>query len=105
MPACVECGTWFGELEPKHFNKNCPHCRGKGCKLCNDTGYYPIASNVTWEGLLFPEILKKSVGELLAYFSNEELPITIRLLQEIKRRLIALNSVGLNYLTIDSRSH
>ncbi|MFX0005561.1 MAG: ATP-binding cassette domain-containing protein [Promethearchaeota archaeon] len=101
IPACVECGTWFGELEPKYFNKNCPHCNGKGCKICNETGYYPIASNVTWEGLLFPEILKKSVGELIAYFSNEELPITIRILHEIKRRLIALNSVGLDYLTLD----
>ena len=69
IPACVECGTWFGELEPKYFNKNCPHCKGKGCKLCNETGYYPIASNVTWEGLIFPEILKKSVSELVAYFS------------------------------------
>ncbi len=101
IPACVQCGTWFGELEPKYFNKNCPHCKGKGCKLCNETGYYPIASNVTWEGLLFPEILKKSVGELVAYFSNEELPITIRLLQEIKRRLLALDAVGLDYLTLD----
>ncbi|MFX0024346.1 MAG: hypothetical protein ACFE9S_18655, partial [Candidatus Hermodarchaeota archaeon] len=76
IPACLKCGTWFGELEPKNFNKNCPHCKGKGCKQCNETGYYPIASNVTWEGSIFPEILKKSVGELIAYFSNEELPIT-----------------------------
>jgi len=101
VPACVECGTWFGELEPTHFKKNCPHCKGRGCIQCNETGYHPLASNVTWEGMLFPEILTKSVGELVTYFSKEEFSITIRLLQEIKRRLIALNSVGLEYLELD----
>ncbi len=101
VPACVECGTWFREIEPKHFKKNCPHCKGKGCKECNETGYHPIASKVTWEGLLFSDILKKSVGELVTYFSKEEFSISNRLLQEIKRRLLALNSVGLDYLTLD----
>ncbi|MFX1418098.1 MAG: ATP-binding cassette domain-containing protein [Promethearchaeota archaeon] len=101
VPACIECGTWFGEIEPAHFKKICPHCKGKGCKDCRDTGYHPLASNVTWEGLLFSEILTKSVGELVNYFSKEELPITIRLLQEIKKRLFALKSVGLDYLTLD----
>ncbi|MFW9819904.1 MAG: hypothetical protein ACFFE5_09865, partial [Candidatus Thorarchaeota archaeon] len=99
VPACVECGTWFVELEPKHFKEKCPHCKGKGCEECNQTGYNPIVSNVTWEGLLFPEILKKSVGELVVYFSNDYITITIRLLQEIKKRLLALKSVGLDYLT------
>ncbi len=101
VPTCVECGTWFVELEPKHFKKNCPHCKGKGCKKCNETGYHPFASNVIWEGLLFPEILTRSVGELVPYFSNEEIPITIRLFQEIRKRLLALNSVGLDYLTLN----
>jgi len=101
VPACVECGTWFEEIEPKHFKKSCPHCKGKGCKECNETGYYPLVSNITWQGLLFPEILTKSVGELVTYFSEEELPITDRLSQEIKKRLLALNSVGLDYLTLD----
>jgi excinuclease ABC subunit A len=101
VPVCVECGSWFGELEPTHFKKNCPHCRGNGCKECNETGYHPLASNVTWEGLLFPEILTKSVGELVSYFSNKELPITTRLLQEIKKRLQVLKTVGLEYLTLD----
>jgi excinuclease ABC subunit A len=101
VPACVECGSWFDEIEPKHFKKNCPHCKGKGCKECNETGYHPLASNVTWESMLFSQILTKSVGELVTFFSKEELPITIRVLQEIKRRLIALSSVGLDYLTLD----
>jgi len=101
VPACVECGNWFGDLEPTHFKKNCPHCSGKGCKQCNETGYHPLASNVTWEGLLFPELLSKSVGELVTYFSKEEIPITFKLVQEIKKRLLALKSVGLDYLTLD----
>jgi len=101
VPACVECGTWFGDLEPTHFKKNCPHCKGKGCKECNETGYHPLASNVTWEGILFPKLLTKSVGELLTYFSKEDLPITSRLFQEIKKRLLALKSVGLDYLNLD----
>ena len=57
VPVCVECGTWFGELDPTHFKRICPHCKGKGCNKCNETGYHPLASNVTWEGLLFPKIL------------------------------------------------
>ncbi|MFX1379673.1 MAG: hypothetical protein ACFFA4_11350, partial [Promethearchaeota archaeon] len=100
-PVCFECGTWFMELEPTHFNKNCPYCNAKGCNECNETGYHPLASNVTWEGLLFSEILTKSVGDLVTLFSKKELMITSRLLQEIKKRLLALNSVGLNYLTLD----
>ena len=101
IPACVECGIWLEEIEPKFFKKNCPYCKGKGCKECNETGYHPIASSVTWEGLLFPEILTKSVGELILYFSKEDLTISNRLLQEIKKRLLVLSSVGLNYLTLD----
>lgn len=101
VPVCVECGTWFEELEPKHFKKNCPHCKGKGCKECNETGYHPLVSNVTWEGLLFPEILTKSIGELITYLSKKGLPTANRLFQEIKKRLLSLNSVGLNYLTLN----
>ncbi len=101
IPACVECGTWFGDLDPKHFTRTCPHCKGKGCRNCNETGYHPLASNVTWEGLLFPKILTKSVGDLVFHFSREDIPISDRLLQEIKKRLMALHTVGLEYLTLD----
>jgi len=101
VPACVECGTWFGDLDPTHFTRTCPHCKGIGCRECNETGYHPLASNVTWEGLLFPEILTKSVGDLVAHFSREDIPISDRLLLEIKKRLIALHTVGLEYLTLD----
>ncbi|MFX0074065.1 MAG: AAA family ATPase [Candidatus Hermodarchaeota archaeon] len=101
VPACSKCGTWFGDLEPTHFSKSCPYCRGEGCKQCNNSGYHPLASNITWEGLLFPEILEKNVKDLVALFSNEDLPISVRLFQEIKKRVLALHAVGLDYLTLD----
>ncbi len=101
VPICVDCGTWFGELEPTHFTRSCPYCKGEGCKRCNNSGYHPFASNITWEGLLFPELLKKSVKDLTTFFSKKDLPISIRLFQEIKKRILALNSVGLDYLTLN----
>lgn len=101
FPACVECGTWFGDLEPAHFTKNCPFCKGEGCERCNNSGYHPLASNITWEGLHFPEILNKSIKDLVSIFSKEDSPILTRLFQEIKKRLLAINAVGLDYLTLD----
>ncbi len=101
VPACVECGTWFGELEPTHFNRFCPQCKGKGCKVCNNTGLNPQASNVCWSSLMFTEFLKKSVGELLSLFNKKDIIASDRLILEIKKRLTALHSVGLDYLTLD----
>ncbi len=101
VPLCVECGTWFGKLEPTHFNRLCLQCRGKGCKLCNKTGLNPHVSNVYWSNLLFTEFLKKSVGELLLLFNKKEIIGSDRIISEIKKRLIALDLVGLDYLTLD----
>lgn len=101
VPSCSKCGTWFEDLEPTHFTKNCPYCMGKGCERCNNLGYHPLASNVTWEGMLFPEILENSVEQLIAFFSKEDLSISKRLFQEIEKRIRALSSVGLEYLTLN----
>ncbi|MFX0049381.1 MAG: hypothetical protein ACFE8G_14655, partial [Candidatus Hermodarchaeota archaeon] len=101
VPACSKCGTWFGNLEPTHFSKSCPYCKGKGCEQCNNSGYHPLASNVIWEDMLFPEILKKSVEDLMSMLSKEDLSISVRLFEEIKKRVLALHSVGLDYLTLD----
>ncbi|MFX1236248.1 MAG: hypothetical protein ACFFAS_12180 [Promethearchaeota archaeon] len=98
---CVECGAWFANLEPSHFKKSCPSCKGNGCSKCNNTGYHPYASNTTWEDLLFPDVLKMSVGDLISLFSKNDLPIKTRLLQEIKKRLLALSAVGLKYLSLN----
>ncbi|MBY9005332.1 MAG: hypothetical protein KGD63_01080, partial [Candidatus Lokiarchaeota archaeon] len=101
IPVCTTCGVWFGELEPTHFKKSCPYCKGKGCKECNGTGFHPLASNVRWSGLLFPEFLEKNVGDLIELFSKSDLPASDRLIHEINRRLAALDAVGLNYLNLD----
>ena len=101
VPVCSKCGTWFADLEPTHFSKSCPYCKGEGCEQCNNSGYHPLASNITWEGMLFPEILKKSVKDLVSIFSKKDLPLSVRLIQEVKKRILALNSVGLDYLTLN----
>ncbi|MFX1293558.1 MAG: ATP-binding cassette domain-containing protein [Promethearchaeota archaeon] len=101
IPACVECGTWFEDLNTTHFKKNCPHCKGKGCKTCSQTGLHPLASRVTWSGLSFLDFLNKSIGKLLSLFSKNDLPTVDRLILEIKKRLTALHSVGLDYLTLN----
>ncbi len=100
VSACVECGTWFDKLEPYHFNKNCPNCRGKGCKQCENSGFHPFTLGTTWEGFIFQDLLKISVGELESLYSQKD-PFNSRLLEEIKNRLTTLKSVGLDYLTLD----
>jgi len=101
-PVCVRCGTWFGDLEPKHFNQPCPFCSGKGCLECKGTGFHPEAASVTWMDYRFPDLLSKSVEEIQPIFLNPELPSSAsRLLDEIKKRLAALDRVGLGYVSLD----
>ncbi|MGD2086054.1 MAG: ATP-binding cassette domain-containing protein [Candidatus Aminicenantes bacterium] len=101
-PVCVRCGTWFGDLEPKHFHQNCPFCSGKGCIECNGTGFHPEAASVTWMDYRFPELLGKSVEEIQPIFLKPELPSSAdRILEEIKKRLEALARVGLGYVSLD----
>lgn len=104
-PVCVQCGTWFSDLEPEHFHRPCPHCEGKGCERCTHTGLHPEAAGVRWQGLLFPELLRKSVEELHELFTQAELlESAARLRAEIQRRLEALLTVGLGYISLDRSS-
>jgi excinuclease ABC subunit A len=101
-PVCVRCGTWFGDLEPKHFNQSCPFCSGKGCSECKGTGFHPESASVTWMDYRFPDLLSKSVEEIQPIFMKPELPSSAdRLLGEIKKRLEALDRVGLGYVSLD----
>jgi excinuclease ABC subunit A len=101
-PVCARCGTWFGDLEPKHFNQPCPFCSGKGCTECKGTGFHPGAASVTWMDYRFPDLLSKSVEEIQPVFLKPELPSSAgRLLDEIKKRLAALDRVGLGYVSLD----
>ena len=103
--SCGNCGTYLPQVKPKHFNLNCPYCKGKGCQRCSNTGMLPLVSKVTFGNYTFPEILNLSVERLYALIKSEELPPSSeRLVSEIKKRLNALKNVGLNYLTLNRSS-
>ncbi|UCE09925.1 MAG: ATP-binding cassette domain-containing protein [Candidatus Thorarchaeota archaeon] len=102
---CGVCGTWFGDLEPKHFRIKCGECEGDGCDVCNNTGLHPLAAGAHWAGRTFPELLELSVTEALSAFEAEDLPSTAaRLEREIVTRLHALETVGLGYVQLNRPS-
>ena len=102
---CAECGTWFEDLEPVHFHTKCPHCSGGGCEHCDGTGLHPQAASVSWGGLRLTDLLTTSVDEARSIFEDTELPSSAaRLKFEIVRRLDALNTVGLGYISLDRSS-
>lgn len=102
---CSSCGTWLSEIKPLHFNSSCLNCEGKGCKSCGFTGIHPEAASVYWKGHQITELLKLPVTKVNELFGKIDLPIqTERLIFEIKRRLEALLTVGLGYLTLNRSS-
>ncbi|MHA2308108.1 MAG: ATP-binding cassette domain-containing protein [Candidatus Heimdallarchaeaceae archaeon] len=99
---CRKCDYWFEELESKYFHMKCDHCKGEGCNECNNTGLYPEASTVKWEGLILPELLDLSVDDAYTKINQAFFPNTAkRLKEEIKKRLLALKKVGLGYLQLN----
>ncbi|MFW9876518.1 MAG: hypothetical protein ACFFG0_25775, partial [Candidatus Thorarchaeota archaeon] len=105
VKACVECGTWLKDVEPKHFHMSCPFCKRKGCKQCNNTGLHPLASSVYFSDLLITQLLRFSVKEALKLFKGTTQYVsTNRLISEITKRLVALEDVGLSYLTLNRSS-
>jgi excinuclease ABC subunit A len=56
-----------------------------------------VIASTTWEGLLLPELLRLTVGEAAPIFARSE----ERLATEIRRRLGALQEVGLGYVELD----
>ena len=103
--ACSHCGSWFDDLEPVHFRTRCPHCQGSGCVLCLDTGLLPEAAAVRWNGRRLPDLLRLSSNEARTLFAEVGLPASAsRLKEEISKRLEALYTVGLGYLTLDRSS-
>ncbi len=108
-PACVTCGTWFGDLEPVHFHTRCPHCKGpvpkaEGCERCDGTGLHPEAAAVRWRDLRLPDLLAGSVDDARALFADKLPSSGARLQSEIERRLETLNRVGLGYVDLDRPS-
>ncbi len=104
-PVCTRCRTWLSDLRPVHFGTPCPHCDGKGCLRCNETGLHPEAAAVQVFGLRLPSLLSRSVEDVHALFTAGGLPSTAtRLRTEIMRRLEALNRAGLGYVSLDRAS-
>ncbi len=102
---CSHCGTWFGEVQPKHFGMKCIRCNGEGCEKCNFTGLHEKAASVKWEGKSFPDLLTLSIAEAHHLFKEAEFPPTAKRLQtEIIRRLDALMTVGLDYIQLNRSS-
>ncbi|MFC2029932.1 hypothetical protein ACFLWA_04295 [Chloroflexota bacterium] len=104
-PVCPHCGTWFEDLEPRHFHLACPYCKGTGCDRCAHTRMHPQAAGVQWKGHRLPDLLALPVSEARDIFAEAGLPSAAdRLHTEITRRLDALQRVGLGYIALDRPS-
>ncbi|MFX1481614.1 MAG: ATP-binding cassette domain-containing protein [Promethearchaeota archaeon] len=102
---CSHCGTEIGKVEPKHFGMRCIYCNGDGCSRCRNTGLHQLAASTLWEERSLPELLQLSVGEAHSLFDTITLPPTAkRLGLEIRRRLDALMTVGLDYIQLNRSS-
>ncbi|MFX1264914.1 MAG: hypothetical protein ACFFH0_06010, partial [Promethearchaeota archaeon] len=102
---CSQCGTWFEEVEPKHFRISCHRCQGAGCEVCRYTGLHAEAAMIEWQGYSLPELLDLSVDEVAVLFENAKIPSTAsRLKVEIEKRINALQTMGLGYIQLNRPS-
>ncbi len=102
VPQCPQCGTAFTPLEPLLFHAPCPHCKGKGCAECQETGLHPQAAAARWRGMFFSEALAMSVAAMARLLEEDPFGVAAsRLGDELARRVKALEAVGLGYVTLD----
>ncbi len=128
---CAYDGFSFPEIEPRLFSFNsphgaCPECNGLGtkhffgdeaCVVCQGNRlreealqvYMPATKNKE-DKINIVDIIKLTVAEAIEYFKNLELSEKDReiakvILKEISERLIFMNNVGIEYLTLDRRAH
>ena len=78
------------------------------CDDCNGTRLNLEARSVFINKYSLPEIVSMTIGDALSFFKKLSLngvkgEIAVKIIKEIKERLIFLSDVGLNYLTL-SRS-
>jgi excinuclease ABC subunit A len=102
---CSQCGTWYDELEPKHFRMRCEECEGQGCAVCGNTGLQVEAAMIKWQGYNLAELLNLSVNDVGFLFETAEMPSTAdRLRMEVVKRLKALRTMGLGYIQLNRPS-
>ncbi len=79
------------------------------CRACEGSRLRPEALNLRLAGRTIAEIARLNIAEAYAFFDSLELPpeaaaVAGKVLVEIQQRLKFLNSVGLEYLTLDRLS-
>lgn len=112
-----EAVQWRGVLEEAHkrysaaqsdcYRKNMEKYIHKGtCDACHGSRLKPYAAATLLGGKKIHEVSAMTVGEALQFFETLSLPpqdslIGSELMKEIRRRLVFLSDVGLDYLALD----
>lgn len=107
--------TFFTELESKAYKIQnrvmLSRYRGKTkCKACHGKRLRPEAEYIKIGGATITNLVDLPINKLTVFFNQLELndydlKIADRLLKEIKNRLMFLENVGLNYLTLNRKSN
>ncbi len=67
-------GTQWPAATPEHFDPRrpegqCPHCNGRGCGHCDETGYGPLARHTQWNGQTIHTLRRLSLAALADWLS------------------------------------
>ena len=130
IAVCPRCGISYPEVTPMFFSFNsvqgaCPKCNGLGfenieedsaeiddyklCRFCNGLRLRKEALSIKIQDINIAEFAKMSVKDALPFINSlnlteRERTIASRVLKEVKDRLLFMQRVGLDYLTIDRPS-
>src|SRR5438309_271412 len=109
---CKQCNIRYEEPEPRLFSFNnpygaCPRCQGFGNTIDFDLDLViPDKSKTLNEGAIEPWTKPKyrPLSTELKRFAKQAGAIAEKILEELRERLLFLNEVGLEYLTLDRLS-
>lgn len=130
IAVCTRCGISYPEVNPMFFSFNssqgaCPRCNGLGfenieensteieeyraCRLCNGLRLRKEALAIKIQDVNIGEFAKMPVQDALSFvgslnLTERERTIASRILKEVKDRLLFMQKVGLDYLTVDRPS-
>ncbi|MEO7072262.1 MAG: excinuclease ABC subunit UvrA, partial [Rhodanobacter sp.] len=79
------------------------------CAVCHGERLNPSARNVFVADTALPALTSRSIDDTMAFFATLTLPgwrgeVAAKIVKEIRERLVFLNDVGLNYLTLDRQA-